>query len=118
MLTSGSSAIATGLLYGRGWLVVAAALVWGISVVADSAQFSAAVSELAAPERIGSALALQAVLGFLLTAISIQLLPVLQGRIGWPGAFAVLAVGPFLGAAAMLRLRARPEALRLAGGRR
>jgi MFS family permease len=79
---------------------------------------AAAVSELAEPERVGSALAFQAALGFLLTAISIQLLPLAQARIGWAGAFAILAVGPALGAAAMLRLRSRPAAARLAGGRR
>jgi hypothetical protein len=68
--------------------------------------------------RIGSALALQTALGFLLTAASIQLLPLIQVRSGWPAAFIVLAAGPALGAVAMLRLRQRPEASKLAGGRR
>ena len=61
---------------------------------------------------------MQTSLGFLLTAVSIQLLPFIQGIIGWSGAFIVLGVGPALGTVAMLRLRVRPEALRLAGGRR
>ncbi len=67
---------------------------------------------------MGSALALQTSVGFLLTVISIQLLPLSQSAIGWSGAFAVLAVGPLLGVVAMLRLRLRPEATRMAGGRR
>jgi MFS family permease len=119
MAISGSCAILTGLLFGQPpAAVMAVAVVWGLSIIADSAQFSAAVSELAEPERVGSALALQAALGFLLTAVSIQLLPLAQARIGWAGAFTILAVGPGLGVVAMLRLRARPEAARLAGGRR
>jgi MFS family permease len=119
MALSGASAVATGVLFGRApALVLAAAVVWGITVIADSAQFSASVSELADPERVGSALALQTSLGFLLTAVSIQILPFAERRIGWPGAFALLAAGPVFGVASMLRLRALPEALRLAGGRR
>jgi MFS family permease len=119
MLVSGASAVATGLLFGAApALVTGVAIIWGVSVIADSAQFSASVSELAEPERIGSALALQTGLGFLLTAASIQLLPMIQARLGWSVAFAILAAGPALGAVAMLRLRRRPEAARLAGGRR
>jgi MFS family permease len=119
MATSGTSAVLTGLLFGRSpILVVTVAVIWGISVIADSAQFSAAASELANPERVGSALALQTALGFLLTAVSIQLLPIAQSLIGWFGAFTALAVGPALGVIAMFRLRRRPEATQLAGGRR
>lgn len=119
MFISGTSAVAVGLLFGQSpWLVTAVAVVWGISVVADSAQFSAAVSELCEPERVGSVLALQTAAGFLITVGSIQLLPFVQSLIGWQGAFAFLAVGPALGIIAMLRLRRRPEAALIAGGRR
>jgi MFS family permease len=119
MALSGAAAIATGLLFGRApAMVVAVAVVWGITVIADSAQFSAAISELADPRRVGSALALQTSLGFLLTAVSIQALPFFLRAGGWPLAFGVLSAGPACGCAAMLRLRARPEAARLAGGRR
>jgi MFS family permease len=119
MIVSGSSALIAGLAFGQApWLVVAIATIWGISVIADSAQFSASISELAPPERVGSALALQTSVGFLLTVISIQLLPAIEAAIGWSGAFAVLAIGPALGVVAMLRLRTRPEAARMAGGRR
>ena len=121
MAISGSSAIVTGLLFGA-WpvLVVAAALVWGITVVADSAQFSTAVSELSPPGTAGSALTLQTAAGFTLTAVTIWgvsfLDPADAG--GWRVAFALLAVGPLLGIVAMARLRGRPEAVRMAGGRR
>jgi hypothetical protein len=92
--------------------------VWGFAVVADSAQFSAAVSELSDPRYVGTALALQTSLGFLLTLAPIHLVPVVAERVGWPLALALLAPGPAVGAAAMLRLRALPEARRLASGRR
>ncbi len=119
MIVSGACAVASGLLFGRfPALVVAVATLWGISVIADSAQFSAAVSELADRDRVGSALAMQTAVGFLLTVVTIQVLPLVQAAAGWSGAFAMLAAGPALGAVAMLRLRTRPEAVRLAGGRR
>ncbi len=119
MIISATCAVVTGLLYGQlPALVIAVATIWGISVIADSAQFSAAISELAPPDRVGSALALQTAIGFLLTVVTIQLLPLVQGRTNWQSALAMLAIGPALGATAMLRLRGRPEAIRLAGGRR
>ena len=119
MIVSGACAVAAGLCFGRApALVIAIAVIWGISVIADSAQFSSAVSELADQERVGSALALQTALGFLLTVVTIQLLPVVEAARGWPMALMMLAIGPVFGVAAMLRLRRRPEAVRLAGGRR
>jgi MFS family permease len=93
-------------------------LVWGISVVADSAQFSAAVSELAPRDYVGTALTLQTSLGFLLTCASIYFLPKVAAAIGWRWSMSVLAVGPAFGVWAMLALRRRPEARLLAGGAR
>lgn len=121
MALSGTSAIVTGLLFGASpVLVVAVALIWGVTVVADSAQFSTAVSELAPPGTAGSALTLQTAAGFLLTAVTILgvsfLNPADAG--GWRVAFAILALGPAVGIAAMWRLRRRPDAVRMAGGRR
>jgi MFS family permease len=119
MAVSAASAVAAGLLFAHApVLLVLVATIWGVSVIADSAQFSASVSELAPRERVGSALALQTALGFLLTAVSIQVLPLIVGRAGWAAAFVLLAVGPLLGAIAMLRLRSTADAARLAGGRR
>ena len=87
-------------------------------MVADSAQFSASVSELSEPELVGTMLTVQTSVGFLLTLVTIHLMPYLVEGLGWRYAFAVLAIGPFLGVVAMGRLRARPEAALLAGGRK
>jgi MFS family permease len=121
MAASGTCAIACGLLFGApAWLVFVVALVWGITVIADSAQFSSAVSELAPPGTAGSALSLQVAAGFLLTSVTILLLGLVDTADpgAWRVAFAVLALGPVVGIAAMWRLRQRPEALRMASGRR
>ncbi|MEO7295630.1 MAG: MFS transporter [Candidatus Limnocylindria bacterium] len=121
MAMSGTSAVVAGLLFGAPTIVVLAVLVvWGITVVADSAQFSTAISELAPPGTAGSALALQTAAGFLLTGITIVGVGLLDptDRDSWTVAFAVLALGPLVGIGAMLRLRRRPDAIRMAGGRR
>ncbi len=118
MAGSGTCAALIGLTFGRPWLLVAVALVWGLTIVADSAQFSAAVSELAPPQYVATALSLQTSLGFLLTFGSIHLVPVAAEAIGLAWSFAVLVPGPLLGAIAMWRLRRLPESRRLAQGRR
>ncbi|HEY1969489.1 MAG TPA: MFS transporter [Pseudonocardia sp.] len=99
-------------------IMVIVLAVWGASVIADSAQFSAASTELAEPRYSGSVLALQLAFGFALTVASIRLVPILADVIGWRFALLPLAVGPILGTVAMLRLRALPAAFRLADGRR
>jgi hypothetical protein len=96
----------------------AVVLVWGASVIADSAQFSAAVTELAEERYAGSALTLQLALGFALTIVSIRLVPAIASLAGWRVALLPLAAGPLAGTVAMLRLRTLPAAGRLAGGRR
>jgi MFS family permease len=98
-------------------LTTSLCLVWGVAVVADSAQFSASVAELSEPGLTGTMLTVQNCLGFALTLVTIHLMPVLVSHAGWGGAFAVLAIGPALGCVAMLRLGRSPMALRLAGGR-
>jgi MFS family permease len=119
MALSGSCAIAVGLLFGQPLLLLAPLLlVWGVAVVADSAQFSTAVSELAPADYVGTALTLQTSMGFLLTCATIYLLPAVAAAVGWRWSMSVLALGPALGVWAMLALRRRPEAAWLAGGRR
>ena len=76
------------------------------------------IAELSPPTHVGSLLTIQTSAGFLLTIVTIQLVPVVTSRAGWPVAFGMLAIGPYLGAIAMWRLRVRPEAARLANGRR
>lgn len=85
-------------------------LVWGVAVLADSAQFSAAVSVLAEDAYVGTTLTLQTAVGFLLTVVSIQLLPVVARAVGWWWAFVPLAVGPAAGTLAMVALRRSPDA--------
>jgi len=107
MAGSGACCIAIGFLYGGSsiaLLIVAA--IWGATVVADSAQFSACVTEFADPRYIGTALTMQTCIGFLITTISIRMMPLLVDRVGWQWAFAFLAPGPLLGIIAMMRLRA------------
>lgn len=87
------------------WVLIAAGMVWGYTVVADSAQFSALVTELADQSYVGTALTLQMALGFLFTGTTIWLIPMAQGLVGWQWAFSVLAVGPMAGMVAMRRLR-------------
>ena len=104
MATSGSCAVLIGLGAGAPAVALAVALAWGFSVVADSAQFSALVTELAPSHAVGTALTLQTSLGFLLTLFSIQLVPHLVAAAGWRWAFVALAAGPACGIAAMRRL--------------
>ena len=119
MCVSGACCLLVGFLYGaHPALLLAVAAVWGASVVADSAQFSACVTELGDPRYMGTALTVQTCCGFLLTTASIHLVPAVAGAAGWRYAFAVLAPGPLLGTLAMLRLRRLPEAAQIAGGRR
>jgi MFS family permease len=119
MAVSGACCVSIGLCYGGPpGLVLAVAAIWGATVVADSAQFSAAVTELGDPVYMGTALTLQTSLGFLLTALSIDLVPAVLPALSWRWVFVVLAPGPVLGVLAMLRLRALPEAAKIAQGRR
>ena len=119
MAVSGLCCLAVGLFFGGSpWILVTVCLVWGFAVVADSAQFSAGVSELCPAERTGTALTLQTCLGFLLTLVTIRLVPTLERLVTWRSAFAFLALGPAVGVWAMLRLRRLPASARMATGRR
>jgi MFS family permease len=81
-------------------------MVWGFSIVADSAQFSALVSEHSPVDHVGTALTLQTCLGFLLTMVTIELLPRAAALTSWRWASLLLVPGPVLGIVAMRRLRA------------
>jgi MFS family permease len=118
LAVSGVCSLAAGFVFHRPGLLTALCLVWGFAVVADSAQFSAAVSELADPRYVGTALTVQTSLGFLLTAVTLRVIPPLRDLLGWERAFTLLALGPAFGIWSMLRLRRLPEASRMAGGNR
>lgn len=115
---SGSCALTAGLLFGSPALLTILCLVWGFAVVADSAQFSAAVSELTDPRYVGTALTIQTSLGFLLTLLTIRVVPPLVEILGWRWVFSILAIGPAFGFYSMWRLRQHPEAVKMASGNR
>lgn len=107
MAVSGTACALIGLLFGHSlWLLTPVALVWGFFIIADSAQFSVLVTESVPAHAVGTALTLQVSLGFLLTTLTIQVVPLIVRVAGWPWAFALLAVGPALGILSIRRLRA------------
>jgi MFS family permease len=119
MAVSGLCCLVSGFFFGGNpWALFIICLVWGFAVVADSAQFSAGVSELCPAERTGTALTLQTSLGFLLTLVTIRLVPTFERLLTWRWAFAFLALGPAVGIWAMLRLHRLPASARMASGRR
>jgi MFS family permease len=106
MIASAGSAAATLVVFGRSPIVLYALIMfWGFAVVADSAQFSALVSEHAPRDHVGTALTLQTCVGFLLTMVTIEALPRVAAATSWQWASLVLVPGPLLGAWAMLRLQ-------------
>lgn len=116
MAISGTCCLVIGFLYGGNpFVLLFVAAIWGATVVADSAQFSSCVTELGDPQYIGTALTIQMCIGFLLTTVSIELVPKLAD---WRYAFMILAPGPLFGVISMLRLRGLPEAVKIAHGRR
>ncbi len=105
MAVSGACCLLIGPLFGGSpWPLLIVATIWGASVVADSAQFSASVTELGDPRYLGTALTMQTCIGFLITTVSIALVPRLAAGVGWQWAFVSLAPGPILGIIAMMRL--------------
>tara|TARA_R110001599_G_scaffold58902_2_gene163086 strand:+ start:10934 stop:12145 length:1212 start_codon:yes stop_codon:yes gene_type:complete len=116
---SGICAATSGFYFGAApVLVIVICLVWGVTVVADSAQFSSCVIELSDPNYVGTMLTIQTSTGFLLTLLTIHLVPAFAAHVGWQWALVPLAIGPFLGVLAMARLRAHPASLKLANGHR
>ena len=106
MAISGACGALIGFAFGGSWWILGPlALVWGFFVIADSAQFSVLVTESVPPHAVGTALTIQTSLGFLLTTITIQLVPWMQARAGWAWAFALLSLGPMAGIFAIRRLR-------------
>jgi MFS family permease len=120
MIVSGLCALAIGFVFdGPLWLFALIAIVWGISVIGDSAQFSAAVTELGDKRFVGTALSVQLGLGFALTVLVIGLIPRVAALLGgWRWAFLLVVPGPLIGAAAMLGLRRLPSSTKMAGGMR
>ncbi|MDA0684217.1 MAG: MFS transporter [Bacteroidetes bacterium] len=115
---SGVCCAVVGLIIHQPILLTIVCLLWGFAVIADSAQFSAAVSELADSSYVGTALQVQTSLGFLLTLVTLQAMPFLVDTVGYEWAWLILIPGPVFGIVSMLRLRSLPEAARMAQGNR
>ncbi|MFC6654902.1 MFS transporter [Roseibium salinum] len=106
MAVSASAAVASALTFGGPvWLTILCVLIWGAAILPDSAQFSALVADFAPPDQAGSLMSLQTALGFALTFFTVQLTPLAADFVGWPGVFTIMAIGPALGIAGMLRLK-------------
>ncbi len=118
LVVSGACCLLAGFLFESPGALTGLCLVWGFAVVADSAQFSAAASEMADPRYVGTALTMQTAMGFLLTLVTIYAVPLLLPSLGWKSIFIVLAPGPAFGIWSMARLRTRAEAARMASGNR
>lgn len=108
MAVSGVCCLAAGLVFDSFPALVAVSLVWGIAVVADSAQFSTIVSEVSHPSYVGTALTMQVAMGFLLTSLSVRVVAAVGEHWGWRWAGPAMAIGPLLGILAMMRLRTAP----------
>ncbi len=118
MAISGACALLIGLVFQRSlFLTLLISLIWGLTIVGDSAQFSTMVTETADQSYVGTALTLQLAAGFAVTVVTIWLLPYLQAWFTWRWAFALLSTGPAFGIWAMLRLKSLPEAARIGGGK-
>jgi MFS family permease len=119
LAVSGACSFMVGFFFGGSpFWVVLICLIWGFAVVADSAQFSAGISELCPSDRTGTALTLQTSLGFLLTIVTIRLIPSVERLVSWGWAFVLLALGPVVGIWAMAKLRSLPASAKMACGRK
>ena len=108
LVVSGACCLLSPLAFDAGpGPLVAFCVVWGASVIADSGVFSTSLSEVADPRYVGTALTAQTAIGFALTVVSIQLVPLLADVVGWRFAFLLLAPGPVVGALAMRAFGAR-----------
>lgn len=117
MAVSGACALFIGFLPSLGVSVlVIVAIVWGIAVIADSAQFSAAIAEIAEKGLVGTMLTIQTCMGFMLTFVAIQLMPFVVMAMSWRYAFMILAIGPLLGILAMWRVCREPEVATIGRG--
>ncbi|MFD1210514.1 MFS transporter [Arthrobacter sp. GCM10027362] len=119
MAISGACALSVGWLFGGPpLLILVVAVIWGISIIADSAQFSACVVELSPAESVGTMLTTQICMGFAVTFVTIQSMDFVVSHLGWGIGFSMLAVGPLFGCLAMWLLRRDPASHLLAGGRK
>ncbi len=113
---SGLSGLLIGFFFSSPIMVLVVGLIWGITIIPDSPQYSSMITEVSDQSLVGSALAIQTAIGFLLTIITIYTVPLFVEIVGWSYAFMYLALGPVIGIVAMIRLRRQPDAVAIANG--
>ena len=119
LVGSGTCSLVIGFTFSYNpYFALLIALLWGLTIIPDSPQYSTMTTELADPNYVGTALALQTTIGFLITALSIQLIPLFVAQVGWNFGFAILAPGPFFGVISLYRLRQQRDSLKIAQGRK
>jgi MFS family permease len=118
MVISGTAAALTAVVFNApSWIMIGLLLIWGFTIVSDSAQFSAIVTEVVPDDVRGTALTLQTALGFMLTLVTISVVPLIADRSSWQWAFLILVPGPVVGTLAMVRLKHSEWASQIAGGK-
>lgn len=118
LIASGGCCLLAGFLFPYPIPLTIICMIWGFFVISDSAQFSTALTELADPKYVGTALQVQTSLGFLVTLITLQIIPIAIQNVGFEWAFIILFPGCLFGAVSMLKLRSLPESIKLANGRK
>lgn len=118
LIGSGSSSLVIGFFFENPILVTIIAIFWGITIIPDSPQYSSMVTEVSDQALVGSALTLQTAIGFALTIVTVRLIPIMEGLVGWKYAFVILSLGPLLGIVSLALLRREKDALLIANGKR
>ena len=94
------------------------AVIWGITVVPDSPQYSVMITELSDQDYIGTSLTVQTSVGFGITLFSIRLLPSFVHTVSWSFGFTILAIGPIIGIISLLLLRREPDSTKIGQGKK
>ena len=118
LILSGVSSLVIGLFFDKPLIALLIAVFWGVTVIPDSPQYSSMITELVEPVYVGTALTLHTAVGFLLTLLSIKILPIFVREVGWSYGFTILALGPVIGIISLFRLRKLPDSEKIAMGKR
>jgi MFS family permease len=118
LIISGASSLLIGFFLKNAVIALLIAIIWGLTIVPDSPQYSAMISELSDPAYIGTALAIQTAIGFVITNISIWLVPFIVGLVGWAFGFMILVLGPLFGIFSLIKLRNEPDSIKIAQGKK
>ncbi|MHA1912760.1 MAG: MFS transporter [Promethearchaeota archaeon] len=118
LIFSGGSSLVIGFSLNNAFLALIIAIIWGTTIVPDSPQYSAMISELSDPAYVGTALAIQTALGFTIANLTIWLIPFIVDLTGWTFAFMILIIGPFFGIVSLFKLRKEQDSIKIAQGRK